>query len=53
MHFLQRGEKILYSIVVTLTSFYQLALIVEAELCQLKSFRSFMPDHEVPPIQIK
>lgn len=53
MHFLQPGGKNLYSIVVTLTSFYQLASTVEAELCQLKSFRSFMPDHEVPSIQIK
>ena len=37
---------------VTLTSFYQFASTVEAELRQLKSFRSFMPDYEVPSLQV-
>lgn len=46
--FLQWGKKF----VVTLNSFYRLASTVEAELRQLKSFRSFMPDYEVPSLQM-
>lgn len=50
--FFYSEEKNSLQIVVTLTYFYQLASIVEAELPQLKSFRSFKADYEVPSLQM-